>query len=245
MGAMGRTSTLVLITTAAIDLDRVRSSSVVSGVEGRGTTSVYSGFLGMKIATFANARTTLEARKRYDWECLCESMMGYGLGGSLMPLSGRVGGGMYTKAADVGAFLVRKAERNILEDCQGTLCDNEEDTAGLIFLHLMLNPLVQHYLMPQYLPLVSINDMSAMLYPILMNSLGIIVCMVTTLLPAESSDVKIVPDVEPSLKWQLLISTVLLTLAIVVLLGTSLGCTLALLAGSLVSAGQIFDSISL
>ncbi|RRT48629.1 hypothetical protein BHM03_00057156 [Ensete ventricosum] len=58
---------------------------------------------------------------RYDWECLCESMMGYGLGGSLMPLSGRVGGGMYTKAADVGAFLVGKAERNILEDCQGTL----------------------------------------------------------------------------------------------------------------------------
>ncbi|RWW71401.1 hypothetical protein BHE74_00020863 [Ensete ventricosum] len=160
MGAMGRTSTLVLITTAAIDLDRVRSSSVVSGVEGRGierfagepwvfwkissrkrgrrmdwtapsvaarwTTSVYSGFLGMKIATFANARTTLEARKRYDWECLCESMMGYGLGGSLMPLSGRVGGGMYTKAADVGAFLVGKAERNILEDCQGTLCGLED-----------------------------------------------------------------------------------------------------------------------
>ncbi|RWW08629.1 hypothetical protein GW17_00027919 [Ensete ventricosum] len=31
---------------------------------GSGTTSVYSGFLGMKIATFANARTTLEARKR-------------------------------------------------------------------------------------------------------------------------------------------------------------------------------------
>lgn len=48
-----------------------------------------------------------------------------------------------------------------------------------------------------------------MLYPLLMNSLGIVV-MVPTLLAAESSDVKTVPDVQPSLKWQLLISTLLL-----------------------------------
>lgn len=118
-------------------------------------TSALSGFLGMKIATYANARTTLEARKSIgkafitafrsgavmgfllaadgllvlyvsinlfklyygdDWEGLYESITGYGLGGSSMALFGRVGGGIYTKAADVGADLVGKVEHNIPED---------------------------------------------------------------------------------------------------------------------------------
>ncbi|CAL9037563.1 unnamed protein product [Musa banksii] len=66
-----------------------------------------------------------------DWEGFYESMTGYYFGGSLMPLFGRVGGGIYTKAADVGAFLVGKVERNILAVCQETLCDTEVDTAGV------------------------------------------------------------------------------------------------------------------
>ncbi|KAK9280744.1 hypothetical protein L1049_003632 [Liquidambar formosana] len=128
--------------------------STVSFVLGA-ITSVLSGFLGMKIATYANARTTLEARKGVgkafitafrsgavmgfllaangllvlyitinlfklyygdDWEGLFESITVYGLGGSSMALFGRVGGGIYTKAADVGADLVGKLERNIPED---------------------------------------------------------------------------------------------------------------------------------
>ena len=118
-------------------------------------TSTVAGFIGMKIATYANARTALEARGGVDkafvcafqsgaimglmltsvgllvlyaairlfglkygagWVGLYEAIAGYGLGGSAMALFGRVGGGIYTKAADVGADLVGKIEQNIPED---------------------------------------------------------------------------------------------------------------------------------
>jgi Na+/H+-translocating membrane pyrophosphatase len=42
------------------------------------------------------------------YKSLFEAIAGYGLGGSFVALFGRVGGGIYTKAADVGADLVGK-----------------------------------------------------------------------------------------------------------------------------------------
>lgn len=42
------------------------------------------------------------------FQSLFEAIAGYGLGGSFVALFGRVGGGIYTKAADVGADLVGK-----------------------------------------------------------------------------------------------------------------------------------------
>ncbi|XP_020113702.1 pyrophosphate-energized vacuolar membrane proton pump-like [Ananas comosus] len=227
-------------------------------------TSVLSGYLGMKIATFANARTTLEARKgvgsafrtafrsgavmgfllasngllvlyitinvfrlyyKDDWEGLFESITGYGLGGSSMALFGRVGGGIYTKAADVGADLVGKVERNIPEDDPrnpAVIADNVGDNVGDIAG--MGSDLFGSYAESSCAALfvASISsfgtdhDLSAISYPLLISAMGIIVCLITTLFATNFSKIKNNTEIGPVLKRQILISTVLMTVGIAV-----------------------------
>ncbi|KAE8687109.1 Pyrophosphate-energized vacuolar membrane proton pump [Hibiscus syriacus] len=227
-------------------------------------TSVVSGFLGMKIATYANARTTLEARKGVgkafitafrsgavmgfllaangllvlyiainvfklyygdDWGGLFEAITGYGLGGSSMALFGRVGGGIYTKAADVGADLVGKVERNIPEDDPrnpAVIADNVGDNVGDIAG--MGSDLFGSYAESSCAALVvasissfGINhEFTPMLYPLIISSVGIIVCLITTLFATDFFEIKAVKEIEPSLKRQLIISTVLMTIGIAI-----------------------------
>jgi K(+)-stimulated pyrophosphate-energized sodium pump len=136
--------------------------------------SALAGFMGMKVATHANVRTTQAARTSlgkaleiafiggsvmgmsvvglgvlglsslfifywyfldFPWTIaeVLNVLSGYSLGASSIALFARVGGGIYTKAADVGADLVGKVEAGIPEDHPlnpATIADNVGDNVG-------------------------------------------------------------------------------------------------------------------
>ena len=126
--------------------------------------STISGFVGMRVATTANVRTTEGARTSLSealtvafssgtvmgltvvgvgllgitilyWypAITIEHMFGYSFGASSIALFARVGGGIYTKAADVGADLVGKVESGIPEDDPrnpAVIADNVGDNVG-------------------------------------------------------------------------------------------------------------------
>jgi len=149
---------------------------------------------------------------------LYEAISAYGLGGSSIALFGRVGGGIYTKAADVGADLVGKVEQGIPEDDPrnpAVIADNVGDNVGDIagmgadlfgsFAEATCAALV----------IASTSELGqhwySMMYPLLITATGLFVCLITSFFATHILVVKEIPDIETSLKRQILISTVLMT----------------------------------
>merc|ERR1712203_535826 len=158
-------------------------------------------------------------------EKLYEAIAGYGLGGSSIALFGRVGGGIYTKAADVGADLSGKNDYGLEEDdYRNPACiadnvgDNVGDIAGMgadLFGSFAESTCAALVLAASSHDLR--NSWAAQMYPVLISSAGIVVGLVTLLVQGVFYKVKDMPDVEKALKGVLVISTMLMTPVVVAL----------------------------
>jgi len=150
-----------------------------------------------------------------------EAIAGYGLGGSTVALFGRVGGGIYTKAADVGSDLAGKVVQGLEEDDPsnpGVIADNVGDNVGDIAgmgadLFGSLAESTCAALVVAATSTEILHTENAMYFPLLITAAGIIVSFITSFFA--TNVMQITPDtVERAVKWQLIISTVLMTGAV-------------------------------
>uniref|UniRef100_A0A7S2Y359 H(+)-exporting diphosphatase n=1 Tax=Fibrocapsa japonica TaxID=94617 RepID=A0A7S2Y359_9STRA len=223
-------------------------------------TSIVCGYIGMMVAVFANARTTVSAQKpgwsdcfnvafraggvmgfslcglgiivlwvllyfykqHFDvseWELMMDCVSGYGLGGSSIAMFGRVGGGIYTKAADVGADLVGKVVHGIPEDDPrnpATIADNVGDNVGDVagmgadLFGSFAESTCAALVIGASTPGLVAGGWNAIMFPLVISSVGIIVCLVTSFLATNIMPVKKEEGVEFALKLQLIVTTILM-----------------------------------
>merc|ERR1711957_1148724 len=154
-----------------------------------------------------------------------ECIAGYGLGGSAIALFGRVGGGIYTKAADVGADLAGKLNAGLEEDDvrnPATIADNVGDNVGDIAgMGADLFGSFAEATCAAMVLACACDDLAkswaSLMYPVLISTSGIIVGILTLLLRNVmykiNDESKKLEDagVEKALKGVLVISTLLMT----------------------------------
>ena len=180
-----------------------------------GTFSALAGNIGMRIATKANARTAEGAKKSLNdglkvafssgavmgmtvvgLGLLGVTLMysifndpniiyGFGFGASSIALFARVGGGIYTKAADVGADLVGKVEKGIPEDDPrnpATIADNVGDNVGDVagMGADLFESYVDSIIAAMVIGMVAFSGEKGILLPLVLAAVGIIVSAIGT-----------------------------------------------------------------
>lgn len=206
------------------DSSALISLSFVTGALASGL----AGFLGMRVATKANTRTTHAARtglatalkvaftggsvmglsvvglgllglgslftfyQSYfdgDYARVLTVIPGFSLGASSIALFARVGGGIYTKAADVGADLVGKLEAGIPEDHPlnpATIADNVGDNVGDVagmgadLFESYVGSVVGSMVLGASVLVSGLFDLNFVVLPLLIASSGIVVSILGT-----------------------------------------------------------------
>ena len=189
--------------------------------------SALAGFIGMKVATKANVRTTNAARTSLGkalevafaggavmglgvvglgvlglsglfaiysgqgWEIteVLNVLSGFSLGASSIALFARVGGGIYTKAADVGADLVGKVEAGIPEDHPlnpATIADNVGDNVGDVagmgadLFESYVGSIVGTMVLGALIVTPEFNGLGAVYLPLALAAVGIVMSIIGT-----------------------------------------------------------------
>lgn len=147
-------------------------SVAFSGGTVMGLSVVGLGLLGLGIFTIA-----------YDLNT--EYITGFGLGASSIALFARVGGGIYTKAADVGADLVGKVEAGIPEDdprnpavIADNVGDNVGDVAGMgaDLFESYVGSVISAITLGSAIASISAKD--GAVYPLIISSIGILAALI-------------------------------------------------------------------
>ncbi|WP_303318358.1 sodium-translocating pyrophosphatase [Flavivirga abyssicola] len=189
--------------------------------------SALAGFIGMKVATKANVRTTSAARtslgkalevafaggavmglgvvglgvlglsglfmiySEMGWGIneILNVLSGFSLGASSIALFARVGGGIYTKAADVGADLVGKVEAGIPEDHPlnpATIADNVGDNVGDVagmgadLFESYVGSIIGTMVLGAFILTPDFNGLGAVYLPLVLAAVGIVMSIVGT-----------------------------------------------------------------
>ena len=192
--------------------------------------SALAGFIGMRVATKANVRTTQAARASLGralevafaggavmglgvvglgvlglsslfaiyqniWpgadnlSTVLNVLTGFSMGASSIALFARVGGGIYTKAADVGADLVGKVEAGIPEDHPlnpATIADNVGDNVGDVagmgadLFESYVGSIIGTMVLGAFIITPDLNGLGAVYLPLVLAAVGIIMSIIGT-----------------------------------------------------------------
>lgn len=150
-----------------------------------------------------------------DAHILFEVIAGFGLGGSSIALFSRVGGGIFTKAADVGADLVGKVEKNIPEDdprnpavIADNVGDNVGDVAGMgadLFGSCAESTCAALVIGA----LAFSGSLAGSLYPLLLTAISIPISFIVLLFIRANTE----KGISLALKMMLIVSTLLMAIA--------------------------------
>ena len=159
-----------------------------------GFTVVGLGLLGVSILTWYFQPPAGSGSSSTDW---IKPIFGFSFGASSIALFARVGGGIFTKAADVGADLVGKVESNMPEDDPrnpATIADNVGDNVGDVagMGADLFESYVGAIIASMALALATVEgNITVAFYPVALATIGIIASMIGTFVVRTNDESKI------------------------------------------------------